>query len=383
MKKIMAILLIVFIFPIMVKADMGAPVIQPYEAYIVNASGADYYEYYFEDDESGYKKVGTLDYDTKIKVEYESSIDGKNYAQFEKDENLYYILTKDIIPIKDEFVIEDNLGKGYVYKLDDPVKITVLKEDGIKMHKGPANAYSVVGTTIPKGTKLEYVYNVGEDGTVWVYVEYKNIKGWISTLEGTVGSYIEENMLISKDLEIKNEGKVVGTIPANTMLESYYTIDPWSWGYYITYDEVSGYVNSEDVSIAYGTWQITSKDNKVLYEYADLNSKVLEDNIPANTTLEYSYGLGHHWTEWVYTTYNGKTGWVYYSDENVSEEKVSDETIETTKKITTTKAPDKIGVEENKFTGEQIVLLSVIAAVIITLTALVTVVLVNKKNKKM
>jgi len=201
MKKIISLILTsILVLPIFVHADMGAPEIKPYEAYVVKADGADYYENYCDNSECGYKKVGKLDYDTQIKVDYEQDIDGKIYAQFNMGEDIYYILTKDIIPIVDEFNFEPDSEDDYVYKLDNYSEITVLKSEGINMHKGPANAYTEIGPIIPKGTKLKYIYNAGD---IWLYVEYEGTTGWISILDGSVGWYKTNEMLISKDLEIK------------------------------------------------------------------------------------------------------------------------------------------------------------------------------------
>ena len=67
MKKILMMSLIMFILPIMVvKADMGAPVVRPYDAYVVSVDGADYYEYFYEDNKRIFRKVGILSFDTKI-----------------------------------------------------------------------------------------------------------------------------------------------------------------------------------------------------------------------------------------------------------------------------------------------------------------------------
>lgn len=376
MKKIISLILtIILALPIFVKADMGAPEIKPYEAYVVKADGADYYDSYCENSECGYKKVGKLEYDTKIKVYYEQEIDGLLYAQFDNG----YILISDIIPVVDKFEFSEE--DEYIYKLENYTEVTVLKEEGIEMHKGPANGYSIIGSIIPKNTKLKYIYEASD---CWLYVEYNGIKGWISILEGSVGWHQEEKILISKDLEIKLNDKILGKIPANTSLNNYYSIDAWSWGYYVTYDGVSGYIPSSDASISNGTYSIISENSKTLYESANLNSKVLVEKIPANTKLIYSNALGHHWTEWIYTTYDGKTGWVYYDydeSEETIEEKISNDPITTTNKVTTTTTiPNKIGVQKSMLTGDQIVILCIGLAVILSLTAIVIIILINKKK---
>ena len=390
MKKILMILVIMFILPIMVvKADMGGPMIRPYDAYVVDVNGADYYEFLYVNNQWMYKKIGTLSFDTKITVRYETEIAGKIYADFSKDGKNYSILIDDIMSINDEFVIDEN--DNYVGKRDEYAEITILKENGIVMHKGPGSAYSKVGDVITKGTKVKYQYGAGD---VWYYVEYNGVKGWICKLNGVVGIKEEENMLISKELEIKNEDKVVGKIPGNTIINSFYSVDPWSWKYYITYNGVSGYISKHDVSLLYNKFDVILKKDKVLYEVADEKSKVLVENIPLNTKLEYEYSLGHNITSWIYVTYNGKTGWVHdpYDEwsnneiatlsDDVNNENDSNTNNDISNNVNENISNDEIIVENNSFTGQQIILLCVGAAIIISLTAGVTVILVNKKNNK-
>ena len=132
MKKILMILVIMFILPIMVvKADMGGPMIRPYDAYVVDVNVADYYEFLYVNNQWMYKKIGTLSFDTKITVSYETEIAGKIYADFSKDGKNYSILIDDIMSINDEFVIDEN--DNYVGKRDEYAEITILKENGIVM----------------------------------------------------------------------------------------------------------------------------------------------------------------------------------------------------------------------------------------------------------
>ena len=79
-KKVLTFILILLIvlFSKEVFADMSAPEIKPYTAYVSNPEGADYYQYDAQAD--GYKKVGNLEYGTEINVEYETTENGIEYA---------------------------------------------------------------------------------------------------------------------------------------------------------------------------------------------------------------------------------------------------------------------------------------------------------------
>lgn len=395
-KKLFIFLLFMIVMPTLVFADMGAPMIKPYEAIVHNVDGADYYEYFYENENNrGYRKVGVLEYNTLIKVTYEDNINGEMYASFDTNGKSGYILIEDIVPKYEEVVVDEKNESDLFYSLKEKSEVLVLKSDGIRMHKGPAKVYSVVGDVIPKGVKLEYQYCAGDE-CLWRYVEYNGVKGWIESLNAVVGNYTKESMLIPKEIELIYDEEVVTKIPGNTFIEEFYNVDPWSWKYYITYNGKSGYVNKQDVSILYDNRTIKSKNVKKMYEFANVDSNVLVDNIPENLEFEFVYSLGRHWYEWIYTTYDGKTGWIPFEEEETflnnnqnnesnvefendkEEEQKPDNNLEDD-----SNNDDNVVIEvDNSLTSKQIVLLSIGVAIIISLTAIVTIVLINKRMKK-
>ena len=399
MKRILnLILLILLIVPISVKADMGAPEIEPYEAVVNKVEGINYYtnDYDSNLEKSVLKKEGVLEYETKIKIQYEEKINGEIYGMFwnedESNSSSYLVKLQDVILLNDSYVINEDNNEDYTYKLDKERVATVLKDDGIIMRKGPASAYSSVGEVIPKGTKLTITHSSG----VWYYTEYNGVKGWICELYGEIGFYTKENLFVAKDLDItsndsswfgENERplKIKGTIPANTLIKEFYVIDGWSWGYYVTYNGISGYIDKEsvcyDVDISEDSKEMITKTEKTLYTSADKTSEILIDKIPPNTKIKYKCGIGHNVYSWIYIEYNNKIGWIEYDPEDFYDEFLEEEIPTTTTTTTTQKV---IIVDETKsgMAPLEIIILCIFAAIIIALTHFVLIIFINKKKKK-
>ena len=386
MKKIIKlIMLMLFLLPVTVKADMGVPGIKPYNAYVTKVEGTPYYESNWENNKTVLNKIGTLNYNEEIKVIYEEEIGKVTYAQFRKENKTYYIKVDDIVAKQDSYPIEEatkcqeNSNNEY-YTCSKTDEYIVLSEDGIEMHTGPARGYENIGETIPKGTKLKFTHY--EEST-WYYTEYKGIKGWVSELDGRIGKYENKKVINVRELNIYETStgenrKVLGTIKANTELTAEYSTDDWSSEYLITYNGINGYIDAWGTALYQQAQTIELENDSKMIDILSYNEKELIKKINKGTKITYNYIYSDVPTTYAYTTYNGKTGWVCiegfeYLVENPSE-------IETT---TTTTTTNKIVIETNKsISGIEIVILCVGAAIIVALTATVTVILVNKNNKK-
>ena len=407
-------------------ADMDAPSVKPYTATISVVDGAVYYEYVYDEtsNESRLEKAGKLEYGDTIKIHYEQEIKDKLYGHYfsgeEYESQAYYIKISDVKALEEEQI---ELSKKSS-KLG--TKSVVLQDGGVELYKGPAYGYEKVGTVLKKGTEIELYIDEENAGNPWYFAKTSDASGWVCILNGAVGikgadsEYFEKDKEIMSGKEMKvykdtTYAKVVGTIPANTKIENYLDIDDWSWGIYVEYKGISGYVQHED----YATnmpWLEESMEYTVnypakIYKEADLRSEVLVEEIPLETKLEATYGM----TTWIYVTYNGVSGWLFdidelisegetYQDildreleyyeleennigneslenENISTEEVNNEIItygENSKEVSNNKEETTL----YSISGMQIVLICLGFAVVLALTVFVTIILVNKNNKK-
>ena len=280
-----------------------------------------------------------------------------------------------------------------------------------------------------KDTLLQYI-DEENAGNPWYFAKTSDASGWVCILNGAVGikgadsEYFEKDKEIMSGKEMKvykdtTYAKVVGTIPANTKIKNYLDIDDWSWGIYVEYKGISGYVQHED----YATnmpWLEESMEYTVnypakIYKEADLRSEVLVEEIPLETKLEATYGVNTKMTTWIYVTYKGVNGWLFDVDELLSEgetyqdildreleyyeleeNNIGNESLEK-EEVSTEEVNNEIitygenskEVSNNKedttkysISGMQIVLICVGFAVVLALTVFVTIILVNKNNKK-
>lgn len=398
MKKVNIILFLMvalILLPLSVKADMGVPEIQPYEVIVNKATGINYYVrgYDSELQKEFLKEKGVLEYDTRIKIRYEEEINGEVYGEFEiKNEDSadsYLVKLQDIVLLNETYIIDEENDEDFTHKLDEELVATVLKDNGIVMRKGPASVYSSIGEVIPKGTKLSITHNSG----VWYYTEYNGVKGWVCELHGEIGFYTKETLFVSKDLNITSNDSswfgeneeplsIKGTIPANTLIKEFYMIDAWSWGYYVTYNGISGYIDKN--SVCYGDineeTEITTKINKTLYEAADKSSKIVE-KIPANTKIKFKCGIGHNVYDWIYVKYNDKIGWLEYNPPEFDDEYSEEDIITSTTTTTPTTTKSVIINEKEKISAKELIYICIGGAVIISLTAVVTIILINKSKK--
>lgn len=412
LKKLVLIILFLSLFILFSatksSADMGAPVIQSYEATISNVNGATYYKY----GDNGKEKAGILNYGEKVEIIYEEELEDL-YGVFYEDNNFYSYFIK----LSDIEII--NEGKDFTegLNLDSPREIEILAEEGLEIYKGPAYGHSKTGIIIPKGTILKGYYYADSDNP-WYYVKYKNTKGFISTLDGNVGIEKGDTKLLTYKAvniydSVRTEGKdgILGRIPANTFIDDYKNIDAWSQAYYVTYKGVSGYVSYYDIASEsyYDDWKYEVNYGEAkMYKEGNIESEVLIDSIPMETELEILYCNDLRAYGWIYTTYKGVSGWVVYCDTEESyqyfldssnenyeeEEEIIDEDYE---------EDDEDYYDEEEYDDEdyddeeledediipvpnfklQIVLLCILVAVISSLTSFVTIVLVNyKKDKK-
>ena len=390
-------------------ADMDAPGIEPYEAYVSNVNGSEYFDYMGN-------VAGKLNYGDLITVYYEFENTEKNglIAEFRFPENLesdmYSIDLKNIKP-------RESKVENFAITEKNKKELIILKEGGLELTKGPAFVYEKTGVVIPKGTKIDGYRGKDENsGLPWYYVTYKGTTGWICELDGAIGTdimeYEDHKILTPRKIKIykdSNYEKSVAEIPANTIITEFLNLDPWSQGYYVTYEGKSGYISMGDCATNF-PWLDGNKsyEYKVnypeakLYKEADTKSEVLIENIPEGEILKYFYSDDMRSTGWIYTTYNNLSGWVFFTedgynyrdfldfpeenefnyelDENeIVENNIQENEVSTNEIITTGESNSK---DSSFASATQIVILCAMWGLTIFVTSIVTIALVNKKKKE-
>ena len=414
MKKIInIILLLILIMPISVKADMGAPDIMGYYVTPRSVDGAPYYDGSLSDENI----AGTILYGEKVQVIFESSDSDELIGTIEIGNDNYDIYLEDFITVSDEY--KPSIKDEYTEKVNYTGKI--LATSGLKMYKGPSKAYESYEFIIPYGTEIKVEY---ENASIWVYGEYNGTKGWIMSYNGTFGKYNSDTkkpLTIAASVEIKEslamDAKTLATIPALETFDEYYSLDAWAWAYYVTYNGVTGYIDSEIV-LRHSLEEYANEKNIVgvdlaVYETAEENSKKV-GTIKALEVFYVKGYVGNH-SDYYYVECDDLKGYIssynddlyfitesdeYYDDlisgkitykeyleieedtyDDYEDEEIDDDNDED--KVDDKEKDDKYSSKEEADIGpKEIVILCVGSAVIIALTATVVIILMNKKSKK-
>ena len=151
----------------------------------------------------------------------------------------------------------------------------------------------------------------------------------------------------------------------------------------VTYNGITGYIYTGSLASYVGEKTIELNYDVDLWENLDyFNDRVELDKVTKGTKITYDYEYWDMPATYAYTTYNGKTGWLCieyceYLVENPNE-------IETTTELITepVTSPTVEIVEKKSLSGSTIVILCVAGAIIVALTATITIILVNKKKKQ-
>lgn len=206
--------------------------------------------------------------------------------------------------------------------LDSPKKVLTTFETN--MYFGPSNKFKKV-TSIPKETELSYEYMIKGQWSEpsWIYVKHNNYKGWIQFAGGKfdmVANEVNYNVILLQDLDLDNQHVEKGTI-----LKCLYHLD-----------------------MDYGQVDYVSYNNKIIEISYNVDSpKVEKTDAQIEQTTEEKENL---------------------DEQNINENTTNGDETKSTE-------------QDNKFDYYTIIYLCIGAAVLIALTAMVTIILVNKKNK--
>lgn len=376
MKKILLSILLLFPFTV-ANADMAAPYTEPYDAVISNPNGVKCSSY--DNDEI------FVPFDTKIHVTFEDepvfeddkdeitvSFEYNNSGKVEKCDG---VNIKNIKTLKEEYNIKDTKFKK------ETVQVRVTKEDGIKLYTGPSQAYKEEGYIIPYDTDiiLKSPAFEAEKGSeiAWYYTNINGHSGWINILKKAVGFSIDEDIKNKKTIvpyTYYDNNKVL--IPVNSEVKVLYKSDPWSGEYYVEYN--NNYLWVDAISVYQKEEKITLESDHKLYKEAsrgEINSSEELATIPAGTVVKSNYAFGEYDIHYL-ITYEGKTGWFLLTyDEYYEYDEEIDETTEPIETTTTTRVKkEKMNIYKRSY-------LYIGGAVILSLTAITTIVLINKKKK--
>lgn len=315
LKMVLVCFISLFLLPILVFADMGAPDIGNYDVVISNKSGASLYDY-------NYRVIGTIPYDTKITVHFEYTYNGIIYG------SVTYNGKSGEIRLSDATIYQTEIDLSQFDKLDTPSQLYVFGEDAY-LYNGPSVVYGRVsdGKNIPVGETVTYEYY----SDAWVYVTYDGVEGWLlnypyfkiyddlNTSVAQVTSGDSKIMTIATITSLsvdpsQPEKTVSVTIPVGTEISyRYYYAAPNSEYVYIEYDGVKGWLYvvpssyGEDTKNAAfndecSTMIILSNQVYVYKKMGDINSKTTK-TIPYGTeaTIVYSFVKdGYSWNQIYY-----------------------------------------------------------------------------------
>lgn len=364
MKKINNFLILIIalvLLPLSVKADMGVPMIGGYDAIITNINGVSTQCY----DRDGDYTIN-IPYDTKIVVNYEEV---GSTAYIEYNEMSCPVSINDIKPFNSVYEINEE------DKLQQTERVLVIEKNGVAIYNGPSTIYENLGV-IPYDTELNFDYALSGlegGGYIWLYIEYNGLKGWISILEGEAVVKTNNNIFTVTDADFYNENnQKIETIPKFTELKDLYYYSPYAGSqYYLVRNNVKGHINSvaDGVKLEKEETVILEVESRMTKNLYSENDEVII-NIPKGTELKYKI-YSYDYEEIIYTSYEGNDGWVVLLD------KPDDEKEEIT--TTTTKPVNRN--EKETISAKELIYICIGGAVILSLTAVVTIILINKKNK--
>lgn len=291
--------------------------------------------------------------------------------------------------------------------------LTVM--DGAKLFAKPTSAASTVSSAIPAQTPLKLSYMCESTEGTWAYTSHNGTNGWllIGGFEGEVASAHNKNRIyVVEDDGVALYGKLNDLsskletrIPAGTILEYEYNYDCnngddyYSW-YKVNYEGTEAWFNDDEGVLDEYEWyySVKSPEGVTLYSKPSTNSQAVGTVVPVGTKLASSF---YYYSDddigWVYVTFNNETaGWVQEAlVEDLNEEVHPIQSAadpgaqgeagpgeDESKAGTQTGKNDKA---DGKLFGLSITSLLIICAVgagVLAVTAIVVLILVNKKKNK-
>ena len=365
-----------------VKADMGAPSVVSQEVMVANKDGAYCYNIKYDSNGRTFSK-------TDKKVPY-----GKTFKIWEdvgveyvgvSSEGYYdcYVSANDVVSKNDEF---DITSSKEVQKIDTK-KAIILKNDGVLLKKGPGIAFSTIAT-IPKGSIINISYRAG---TYWFYAEYNGLGGWVNGQDEAF-AYDDSAILIypyDNDIYDSNK-KVIGKIPAYEEITDYLElVSHGTNNYYVNYKGIIG-----SIYTAYPKVNGKLRLKKDIKLYEDVDGKKLINTIKKGTECDYSLIKHADFPEGNTSIYvPSLKGWLIYQEDynNTAYEEIGETKVLKKEKgylgegLFGENVPSKDKDNPStsmKVNNNDLVMICVIGAIILSVTIIVVIKLVNKKKNK-
>ena len=377
MKKFKMLLISLLLLPCMVKADMGAPEMKPYEMVVTNPEGIDYY-----DTDESTTPAGHIDKDSKFTVEYEYN-DTYSITIGEKRGVLKSIKGASLI---NEEIDPTTEKDSNIIKQDSSKSALVYSKDGVDIKKGPSDAYDTVAH-IKKGEKIKYSYVYGSDAVSYIYVNYNGKKGWVEILNSKV--LLEDNTEYIARTDVKLD---CTTIPKNTIINSNYKTDMWSGSILVKYEKCEDMVKvfKTDGLLEMRKFNATSKKELDVFEYSENEGNKIT-TIPSDSDFIVAASFSDMETQKThsYVLYNGEEGWIEadYDDfdidyqSEVREEEPKEEPKKEEKEETPKNKKEEVETTGNKKDSNDFALTCVIVGASVALATLIIIIIINKKKK--
>ncbi|MBR5662435.1 MAG: hypothetical protein IKX00_02145 [Bacilli bacterium] len=379
MKKIFVIILgVIFLIPITVKADMGPPAVREYKATPKSVDGVKYYSDIYQLN----KAIGTFEYKTILTIAEERKVNGKSYAYAcDKKNNCGYVLISELTLSEKSNL--DGFELKYVGR--------VFAKDGVELYEGPGYIYKKTGDKIPANANV-VVSGYDQNETTWLKIKYKDTVGFVDSDDASVMILYKGQALIQKNNKVATE---------------FYKSNAWDRK--IAYKEDGKYVIQDEYFEFSGDFKYSKTEFKALDElnlYKLLDYSEHKDSIytiKKGDTVKFIYDAAYQGTLSYYVEVNGKKGWIemdygaggeyfegfdydrildYIYDNNLY---TYNEPVEAKEDEVGDIVPPEEKDKDEKydwFSKQNIIILSCAGAFLIVLTAIVTMLLVNKKNKK-
>lgn len=426
MKKSISIifLLVLFVASGSVFADAGAPSIKDYMVEVTNPAGAYVYEGRMVNDKYEMIMKDKVDFGEKLVASYDTKVNGEHYIDVYKlnesgeigdiysgNRHMGYVPLRDVNGIKEGLSLEDfNIS-------DQPKELTILNSNGVKLYEWPAYSYTEIGIIPYK--KIVQGYGSGANEG-WYYINNNGVHGFINTLDGEVGWKNNPNesiMTTFKGIDLTDvDGNKIGEIPKNTMIKDYYELDYRRWKKFVFFNGKGGYVDASEVAynVSSSEYLENRKNYKINYDgavFIGVDNSITE--IPKGKTIEYTYIQDNgYYSNWGFTEYEGKKGWVYCIDMfsnfdnlepnereyylNEASEEIK-KAIELVKQYPVEESGDEIQVISGDVSGEesgdvitnndtsgltssQTIIICIICALVASATTAVVIILINKKK---
>lgn len=374
------------ILPISVKADMGAPTIKEYKATPKSTDGATIYEKIYDDNPT---KAGKFDYNEILTVSIEEKYNDKVYAYAcNKSDKCGDVLISELKLSKAATNLE-----GYDLKYQGHV----FADKAISVYEGPGYIYDKTGDKIPADADVVVSGYEGNEGT-WLKVKYKDIEGYVDSDEAAVMILYKGKALVES---------------TNKIVTEFYLSNPWNAK--MAYKENGKYVIANYIKEFSGDFKYSKTEFKAVQDIKVAKRYTSDYDDDANIVgiikkgdnVKIIYDASYQGSVDLYVESGDLKGWIDFDYDKGEEylegfdyEKIisniewetietpvyADDDIEPTGDVVT---PDKKKEKKDKktpkffenWTKNQIIIASSIAGAAIVLTAIITIVFMNKKNK--